>query len=144
MAETSDQRQIVEEPEELRQVSSAERDQWESTELSEFVHIRRNYTHASSAHVLGPGSTVPTGLFGHLTYNVQKFWRRQISVTVDHVTCRDHLGTYHYFLSFTDIIQTIYPRQGISHYGIRRFRAELLLSSESFVSSTYSTLLKRL
>lgn len=101
MAETSTHHQSIEEPEEPAEVSSTERDQWESTELSELDYIRQNYTHASSSHASAPGSSAPTGFFGQLTYNVSKFWRHQISVTVDHVACRDHLGMYHYyFLSF--------------------------------------------
>ncbi|KAF7864074.1 hypothetical protein EAF04_007039 [Stromatinia cepivora] len=100
MAETSSHRQSLEEAEEPPEPSSPERDQWESTELSELAHIRQNYTNASSSHVLGPGSTAPAGFLGRLTYNVSKFWRRQISVTVDHVACRDHLAVERTFLAY--------------------------------------------
>ncbi|PQE20378.1 hypothetical protein CJF30_00001678 [Rutstroemia sp. NJR-2017a BBW] len=93
MAETSDHRQAVDQSDELHEVSSAERDLWESTELS---RIRRNYTRASSTHALGPGpgSTAPARLFGKAGYSISKFWRHQVSVTVDHATCRDHLGFF--------------------------------------------------
>ena len=100
MAETPDRRQTIQELEGPSESSPAERDQWESTELPELAHTRQNCTRISSAHALGPGSTAPAGLFGQLTYSFSKFWRRQISVTVDHVACRDHLGTYHCFSSF--------------------------------------------
>ncbi|CAD6442096.1 0a81d20a-5499-448b-8c81-aad09bc4273b [Sclerotinia trifoliorum] len=94
MAETPSHRQSLEEPDELQ------RDQWESTELSELAHVRQNYTTALSSHALGPGSAASTGFFGRLTYNVSNFWRHQISVTVDHVACRDHLAVERTFLAF--------------------------------------------
>ncbi|APA09559.1 hypothetical protein sscle_05g043290 [Sclerotinia sclerotiorum 1980 UF-70] len=100
MAETPSHRQSLEAPDEPPEPSSPERDQWESTELSELAHIRQNYTTASSSHALGPGSTASTGYFGRLTYNVSKFWRHQISVTVDHAACRDHLAVERTFLAF--------------------------------------------
>ncbi|KAJ8066153.1 hypothetical protein OCU04_005244 [Sclerotinia nivalis] len=100
MAETPSHRRSLEEPDEPPEPSSPERDQWESTELSELAHIRQNYTNASSSHALGPGSTAPTGFFGRLTYDVSKFWRHQISVTVDHVACRDHLAVERTFLAY--------------------------------------------
>ncbi|KAA8574761.1 hypothetical protein EYC84_004010 [Monilinia fructicola] len=97
MAETSQHHQSIEESEERPNVSPAERDQWESTELSVLAHTRQNYTRASSSHALGPGSTAPTGFIGQFTYSISKFWRHQISVTVDHVTCRDHLGPKYFY-----------------------------------------------
>ncbi|PQE23035.1 pf02656 domain containing protein [Rutstroemia sp. NJR-2017a WRK4] len=99
MAETSDHRQAVDQSDELHEVSSAERDLWESTELSQ---IRRNYTRASSTHALGPGpgSTAPARLFGKAGYSISKFWRHQVSVTVDHATCRDHLALERTFLAY--------------------------------------------
>ncbi|ESZ91434.1 hypothetical protein SBOR_8181 [Sclerotinia borealis F-4128] len=100
MVEASNHRQSTEEPAEPPELSSPERDQWESTELSELAHIRQNYTYASSTHALGPGSTAPTGFFGQLTYGVSKFWKHQISVTVDHVACRDHLALERTFLAY--------------------------------------------
>ncbi|TGO16024.1 hypothetical protein BTUL_0033g00620 [Botrytis tulipae] len=100
MAETSNQHQSIGEAEDPLELSSRERDQWESTELSELEHIRQNYTHASSTHALGPGSTAPNGVFGQFVFNVSKFWRHQISVTVDHVACRDHLALERTFLAY--------------------------------------------
>ncbi|TEY49818.1 hypothetical protein BOTCAL_0283g00040 [Botryotinia calthae] len=100
MAETSNHHQSIGEPEDPLESPSRERDQWESTELSELEHIRQNYTQASSTHALGPGSTAPSGFFGQLAFNASKFWRHQISVTVDHVTCRDHLALERTFLAY--------------------------------------------
>ncbi|KAI9648016.1 hypothetical protein NHQ30_002644 [Ciborinia camelliae] len=105
MAETSNHRQsrAMEEPEESPGLSSRERDQWESTELSDLTQTRQNYIHASTSHcshVSGPGSTAPTGFFSQLAYSVSKFWRHQISVTVDHVACRDHLALERTFLAY--------------------------------------------
>ncbi|KAM3086083.1 hypothetical protein ACMFMG_000220 [Clarireedia jacksonii] len=101
MAETSDHRPAVDQSDELHEISSADRDLWESTELSQ---IRRNYTRASSAHALGPGpgpgSTAPTRLFGKARYSIAKFWRHQVSVTVDHAACRDHLALERTFLAY--------------------------------------------
>ncbi|KAK6612705.1 hypothetical protein H4I96_01918 [Botrytis cinerea] len=62
MAETSNHRQSIGEPEDPLESPSRERDQWESTELSELEHIRQNYTHASSTHALGPGTLERTFL----------------------------------------------------------------------------------
>ncbi|KAB8304180.1 hypothetical protein EYC80_003599 [Monilinia laxa] len=100
MAETSNHHQSIEESEEPPSLSPAERDQWESTELSELAHTKQNYTRASSSHALGPGSTAPTGFIGQFTYSISKFWKHQISVTVDHVTCRDHLALERTFLAY--------------------------------------------
>lgn len=136
MAETSQHHQSIEESEERPNVSPAERDQWESTELSVLAHTRQNYTRASSSHALGPGSTAPTGFIGQFTYSISKFWRHQISVTVDHVTCRDHLGTYHYLLFIPLPMLFIRFVSDKVINGIRRSRAEILLSAETFISST--------
>lgn len=71
-----------------------ERDQLQATELAQ---VRSNYQRASSNRLQGTGnpnmpkrSTNPVAL---LVYNVKKFWRHQISITVPHEACRDHLGT---------------------------------------------------
>lgn len=64
----------------------------ESTELA---RLRRNYTRASSR---APTSSIvitkPTTFFGCFIYAVRQFWKHQISITVPHNSCRDHLGTY--------------------------------------------------
>lgn len=60
---------------------------------TELAQLRRNYSRAStraSAKLAERPATLP----GKLIHEVQKFWRRQISITVDHHTCRDHLGMH--------------------------------------------------
>lgn len=140
MAEALNHHQSIEGSEEPPELSSRERDQWESTELSDFVHIRRNYTNASSrrsSNAVGPGSTAPISLIGQLTYGVSKFWRHQVSVTVDHVACRDHLGTYHPLFT----LLPIYQWQGVlasMEYGISvpNYYCQLGLSIHTLSRST--------
>ncbi|QSZ37464.1 hypothetical protein DSL72_008562 [Monilinia vaccinii-corymbosi] len=92
MVDTSKHHQSTEASGEPPDLSPPERDSWESTELSELPHGRQKHAHPSSPHALDPpGNTAPTGLLGRLTYSISKFWRRQVSVTVDHAACRDHL-----------------------------------------------------
>lgn len=104
MAETLDHdpQALIEEPDEtLRNAptedSPAERDAREATELQK---LRRQYSRASTFH---QGSSIaskkPETLLERFTYGVSKFWRHQISVTVPHVTCRDHLGMFQEHLS---------------------------------------------
>lgn len=82
----------IDEEELHRSLSRAERR--ESTELA---RLRRNYTSASS-RFHAPASSIatpkPTTLFGRFIYAVRQFWKHQVSVTVPHESCRDHLGTY--------------------------------------------------
>ena len=100
MAETSDHnpQALTEEPDEPlpnspTEDSPAERDAREATELA---RLRRNYSRASSYQQPGPStaSTKPTTFLERFTYGVSKFWRHQVSVTVPHDTCRDHLGMF--------------------------------------------------
>lgn len=98
MAETSDHnpQALIEEPEEPlpnapTEDSPAERDAREATELA---RLRRNYSRASTYRQQGSSiaSKKPASLLERFTYGVSKFWRHQVSVTVPHDTCRDHLG----------------------------------------------------
>lgn len=72
--------------------SPGERDARESTELA---RLRRIYSRTSSHQRPGSStaSTKPTGLLARFIYVVKKFWKHQISITVAHKACRDHLGT---------------------------------------------------
>ena len=65
-------------------------------EDTELARLRRNYSRASSYRPQGSStaSKRPTTLLGRFTYTVSKFWRHQISITVEHSTCRDHLGVF--------------------------------------------------
>ena len=103
MAETSDH--LVHappcEPDEPRQgypypvrpSGDTDRNAREDTELA---RLRRNYSRASSYRPQGSStaSKRPTTPLGRFTYTVSKFWRHQISITVEHSTCRDHLGVF--------------------------------------------------
>ncbi len=79
-----------------RGIPVAERDEGPSSRYgaTELARLRRNYSRASSYH--HPGSSVaskkPTSLRGRVLYGLESFWGHQISITVDHDTCRDHLG----------------------------------------------------
>jgi hypothetical protein len=99
MAETSDhnpQALIEQEPDEPLpeagpETAPAETDAREATELS---RIRSNYMRATSYREQGSSthSKKPTTLPERFTYGISKFYRHQVSVTVPHETCRDHLG----------------------------------------------------
>jgi hypothetical protein len=103
MAETSnhDSPAMIAEPEpepeeslaDHPEYSPGERDARESTELA---RLRRIYSHTSSHQRPGSSaaSTKPTGLLERFIYGVKKFWKHQISITVAHKACRDHLGTH--------------------------------------------------
>jgi len=95
MAETSDQR-----PQSLLVVptddfpADTDADTREATELAHLdkVILRRNPSHASIARQ----AKKPLTLTERFTFTsgASKFWRRQISVTVPHDSCRDHLGMF--------------------------------------------------
>ncbi|CAL3972661.1 unnamed protein product [Diplocarpon coronariae] len=80
----------------------AERSAREDTELARMR--TNNYTAASSYRQQSPSrsliSKAPETLLECLTYNTKAFWRRQISVTVAHSTCRDHLALERTFLGY--------------------------------------------
>ncbi|RDW73116.1 hypothetical protein BP6252_07023 [Coleophoma cylindrospora] len=74
-------------------VAREERNQLEATELAQ---VRSNYERASSNRLPSTGNVAtpkrPTKPVALLLYNVKNFWRHQVSVTVPHEACRDHLG----------------------------------------------------
>lgn len=49
---------------------------------------------ARSYALQGPSTTIPrpTKLVERWKYSIDKFWRQQVSVTVNHEASRDHLG----------------------------------------------------
>jgi hypothetical protein len=76
--------------------SPAERNAREATELTHVNNLRHNRSPASSSsHQPGSSTAVkkPTTFLERFIYGVTKFWRHQVSITVPHDTCRDHLGT---------------------------------------------------
>jgi len=112
MAETSGYRHFEvpdEPPEEPHQVhlnsparTSADSPDTSAREATELARIRSNYTRASSYHHAGSsvGSSKPDGLLERFNYTIRVFWRRQISITVPHSTCRDHLALERTFLGY--------------------------------------------
>jgi hypothetical protein len=87
LAEETDEPQ-----EDLPERASAEINALEAIELN---RLRRDYTRASS-HRPEPNtlSQKPTTLIGRTRYGIKRFWMHQISIKVDHHTCRDHLGMF--------------------------------------------------
>lgn len=77
---------------ELEDVLHVGRGTRESTELT---RLRTIYSRASTQHRQQALATLqkPSTFYGRIVYNIKKFWRNQISVTVHYETCRDHLGT---------------------------------------------------
>jgi hypothetical protein len=77
----------------VRLSGDTDRNAREDTELA---RLRRNYSRASSYRPQGSSTTSkrPTTLLERFTYSVSKSWRHQISITVEHSTCRDHLGVF--------------------------------------------------
>jgi hypothetical protein len=65
-------------------------------EDTELARLRRNYSRASSTRLQGSSiaSRKPSTLLERLTHLVSGFWRHQVSITVEHRTCRDHLGVF--------------------------------------------------
>lgn len=63
---------------------------------TELARLRLNYSRASShpSRVLGSGPTAkkPSSLLEQCIYAVKRAWGHQVSIIVDHDTCRDHLG----------------------------------------------------
>lgn len=95
------------EPHEEPERSSTDIDALEAHHLT---RLRLKYSHVSSNHQASvTQSTKPSTLLGILKYNIEKFWRHQISIKVDHDTCRDHLGTY-LRLSFQNYLSWPYGR----------------------------------
>ncbi|TVY42720.1 hypothetical protein LSUB1_G003206 [Lachnellula subtilissima] len=69
--------------------SPTQDDRLEATELA---RLRSNYSRVSrrSNHTIAVMK--PATFLGLLTYNIKKFWKNQVSISVDHEACRDHLG----------------------------------------------------
>ena len=63
-------------------------------EDTELARLRRNYSRASSYRPQGSStsSKKPATVLERLVYIVSRFWRHQISIKVEHSTCRHHLG----------------------------------------------------
>lgn len=104
-------------PEAETEATPADRDAREATELA---RIRKAYTRASN-HEQGSSASVkkPTSRLGSFTSGISKFWKHQISVTVPHATCRDHLGTcksasHKRFKSF--LSKSVHPHSGRRAY----------------------------
>lgn len=72
---------------------AAETDAREDTELA---RLRRRYTSHSHPSSAAPTEKKPSTLLEHCLYAIRKFWRHQVSITVNHDTCRDHLGMLTY------------------------------------------------
>lgn len=68
-------------------------------EGTELARLRQHYSRASSyrPNTLTPK---PSNTIGRLQYAVSQYWRHQISITVEHATCRDHLAVERTFLSY--------------------------------------------
>jgi hypothetical protein len=81
---------LAEDPDEPQAHSTAETNAREATELT---RLRRRYTDRTRSSGL-PTEKKPTSLIGYSIYAVKRFWRHQVSIVVDHDTCRDHLGMY--------------------------------------------------
>jgi hypothetical protein len=80
-------------------------------EATELARLRRNYSRASSYHPPGTTSTTkkPTTVLERFAYSIKKFWRHQVSITVEHSTCRDHLGMFWLFCHlFSSLVQTTF------------------------------------
>lgn len=95
---------VVEEEPQTQEQDNAEDDQAlqleqsptqdDRLEATELARLRSNYSRVSRRS----GSTIavmkPATFLGLLTYNIKKFWKNQVSVSVDHEACRDHLGMF--------------------------------------------------
>jgi len=75
--------------------------QADALEATELERLRRNYSRASASRRSGSTTIArkPVNLLERFTYNVKKTWKHQVSITVEHSTCRDHLGMYQGSLS---------------------------------------------
>ncbi|RDL33182.1 uncharacterized protein BP5553_08621 [Venustampulla echinocandica] len=62
----------------------------DATELT--ARMRRQYSRASTRRSAPVAINKPTTVLGSGIANFRKFWRRQISITVDHTSARDHLA----------------------------------------------------
>ncbi|KAH8813202.1 hypothetical protein F5884DRAFT_328227 [Xylogone sp. PMI_703] len=71
----------------------------DALEATELARLRRQYSRASTTtlHVRRPK---PSTILARVGYAITQFWRHHISITVDHVWCRDHLALERTFLGY--------------------------------------------
>jgi hypothetical protein len=97
---------ILHEPEqaEITQPLPTARHPDANLEATELTRIRGNYTRASSLRtprlVVPPVSKETPPLLARVRHAISSFWKNQISVTVGHNACRDHLGMYCIYFLF--------------------------------------------
>lgn len=62
---------------------------------------RRHCSRASASQRSGPTTIArkPAHLLGRFKYTIKQAWKHQVSVTVEHSACRDHLGMYQGYVS---------------------------------------------
>jgi len=77
-------------------------DAYEATELARIRTLYRQYSQASEARrqAAQPTPQRPQGFPARVIYDISNFWRHEISVTVDHKWCRDHLALERTFLGY--------------------------------------------
>jgi hypothetical protein len=115
MPEISDHRNRQESDEPFPDVAADIQEETDAREATELKHVRSNYQRASSSREQGSStrSQKPTTLLERLVFGISRFYRHQISVTVPHDKCRDHLGKFYYFSHVSSLVST-FPCQ---HYG---------------------------
>lgn len=78
----------------VRLSASTARSERNTREDHELDRLRIIYSRASSSRAqVATASRKPSGLLERVNFLIKRFWRHQISITVDHSACRDHLGT---------------------------------------------------
>ncbi|CZR55219.1 uncharacterized protein PAC_05106 [Phialocephala subalpina] len=66
---------------------------------TELARLRRNYSLASHpSRTQDPATKKPSNLLEQCVRAVKRAWRHQVSIIVDHETCRDHLALERTFL----------------------------------------------
>ncbi len=76
-------------------------------EDTELARLRHNYSRASSYRPQDSSTTSkkPVTVLERIVYTVSSFWRHQISIKLEHSTCRDHLGKSYEFFCHASILQ---------------------------------------
>lgn len=104
---------LAEEPDEPQSHTTHSTAETNAREDTELARLRRRYTDRTRSSRPAVEKK-PASLVEHGIYAIKKFWRHQVSITVDHNTCRDHLGMFslqsqqsHAFLS--DRVSTLQP-----------------------------------
>jgi hypothetical protein len=79
--------------------------QADALEATELERLRQNYSRASASRRSGSTTIArkPVNLLERFAYNVKAAWKHQVSITVEHKTCRDHLGMYQGSLSYPHV-----------------------------------------